>query len=85
MSCRSREYWETMVEEFEEVVVSEISEEYYDDDKVPDLEELVIQCPYEDLSERLLMYAKVIECRTIEREEVEKVVCKNYLELCFDF
>ena len=85
MNNEDRDYWEKMVEEFEEVAVSEMDEGYYNDSKIPDLEELVTNCPYIDLNEKLTMYAMDIECHIVELEiEVEDIE-KNYLEYCFDF
>lgn len=85
MSNTNREYWDKMVEEFEEVVASEIDGGYYDESKIPDLEDLANQCPYRDLVNRLTMYAVDIECHMIEHD-IEKVeVEDNYLEFCFDF
>lgn len=85
MSNEVRDYWEKMVEEFEEVVVSEMGEGYYDDSKIPDLEELVNQCPYVDLNEKLIGYAIDIECHIVENEIKVEEIEKNYLDICFDF
>ena len=85
MSNEVRDYWEKMVEEFEEVVVSEMGEGYYDDSKIPDLEELVNYCPYDDLVGKLTMYAIDIECHIVENEIEMEEIEKNYLEYCFDF
>jgi len=86
MNSRSRECWEKMVEGFEEVVLNEISDGYYDESKIPDLEDLVSQCPYVDLSESLIKYAIEIECHIVENEiENEVETEKNYLEFCFDY
>ena len=82
----SRVYWERVEEEFEETVSEEVIENYYDEDKLPDLEELALSCPYDDLSERLLIYARVIECHLIEDEDEKEIEegIDSYLELCFD-
>jgi len=82
----SRVYWERVEEEFEETVSEEVIENHYDEDKLPDLEELALSCPYDDLSERLLIYARVIECHLIEEEDEKEIEegIDSYLELCFD-
>ena len=84
MKNRNRFYWQQIAEELEEVVSDEAIENHYDEDKIPDLEELASQCPYDDLSEMLLRNARMIECHLGEREELVGGLGENYLELCFN-
>lgn len=84
MKSKSREYWQQIAEELEGVVSDEAIENHYDEDKIPDLEELASQCPYDDLSEMLLRNARMIECHLCEREEEVEGLSENYLELCFE-
>jgi hypothetical protein len=84
MKTQDREYWQQVEDEMEEAVVDDFNNEVYDEGHIPDLEELSMNCPYEDMSERLMSLARVIHCRTCEREEVMVVQEENYLELCFD-
>lgn len=84
MKSKSREYWKQIAEELEEVVSDEAIENHYDEDKIPDLEELASQCPYNDLSEMLLRDARMIECHLVGREEKIEGVSENYSEICFE-
>jgi len=61
MRNKNRNYWEKIIQELQEIN----NNDCYDENKIPDLEELALSCPYQDLSSELLMYAITIECRSI--------------------
>jgi len=85
MKTQNRQYWQKIEEELEEAVSEEISEGCYDESKIPDLEDLASQCPFKDLSEKLLGYARVIECHITEKENGEQAEeTESYIDVCLD-
>lgn len=80
---KSRRYWQVISEELEEAVSEDIENGIYDELKIPDLEDLAMQCPYSDLAENLLGYARRIECGLITMDTFEEAN-RNYIDICLD-
>jgi len=78
---KSKRYWQVISEELEEAVSEDIENGIYDESKIPDLEELAMQCPYSDLAENLLEYAMRIECGLITIDTFEETN-RNYIDIC---
>jgi hypothetical protein len=74
----NRKYWESLEAKVEEGEVNDFEKGIYNDQHISDLEELASLCPFEDLSEKLIGWARAIECRIKEVEEREELITEEY-------